>query len=259
MFRFFQATSAIGIAIVVLTPSAHGASLATFTTNTEGWVAASVDPYNHVGSDPSTTPATWDGINGQPAGSLRLGDVYGWTWIQAPSSWLGNRSSAFGLAVSWDIFLRVTDNIPYPAIALRGRNTTLYCNTASPGVASWTPMSATLTGSNWRVNNYDGGVPATDDQLKQVLRDLRGIYILTEWHTGDDDTNVDNIEFPGSIGVPCKGDVNLDGKTSVADFNILAGNFATAVTPYTNGDLTGDGFVNVADFNILAGDFTCGA
>jgi len=55
----------------------------------------------------------------------------------------------------------------------------------------------------------------------------------------------------------CPGDVNGDGKTNVADFNILASNFASAVDPFTHGDLTGNGFVNVADFNILAGDFAC--
>jgi len=56
----------------------------------------------------------------------------------------------------------------------------------------------------------------------------------------------------------CIGDVNGDGRTNVADFNILASNFATGPgKTRAQGDLTGDGFVNVADFNILAGDFQC--
>jgi len=63
--------------------------------------------------------------------------------------------------------------------------------------------------------------------------------------------------FQDAIPSACPGDVNGDGKTNVADFNILASHFAQAVPPNTNGDLTGDGFVNVADFNILAGDFGC--
>jgi len=259
MFRFIQATSAIGIAIVGFTQSAHGASVATFATTAEGWVVAGIDPYNHVSTDPPTIPATWSGADGLGPGALRIPDVYGWTWIQAPSSWLGDRSSAFGADILWSIKISETDGIAYPAIALRGRTMTLYHVRDSPTVGLWTGFPAHLFGSYWRVNNYDGGAIATDVQLLQVLHDLRGIYILTEWHTGNDDTFVDNIEFPGTIGVPCKGDVNLDGKTNVADFNILAGHFATSVTPYTNGDLNGDGFVNVADFNLLAGDFTCGA
>jgi len=57
----------------------------------------------------------------------------------------------------------------------------------------------------------------------------------------------------------CDGDVNGDGDTNVADFNILASHFGQTVAPNTSGDLTGDGQVNVADFNILAGDFGCGS
>jgi len=55
----------------------------------------------------------------------------------------------------------------------------------------------------------------------------------------------------------CPGDINDDGFTNSADFNILAGHFGQNVTPNTNGDLTGDGLVNSADFNVLAGDFGC--
>jgi len=78
---------------------------------------------------------------------------------------------------------------------------------------------------------------------------------------GQPDPNLDPvvgyfIEYPTPPHA-CVGDVNGDGKTNVADFNILASNFGQAVPPGTSGDLTGNGFVNVADFNILAGDFGC--
>lgn len=56
----------------------------------------------------------------------------------------------------------------------------------------------------------------------------------------------------------CVGDINGDGSTNVLDFAILAGNFATTVTPGTGGDLNGDGFVDIVDFNVLASDFGCG-
>ncbi len=55
----------------------------------------------------------------------------------------------------------------------------------------------------------------------------------------------------------CDGDVNGDGFTNSADFNILAANFNQTVPPNTQGDLSGDGVVNASDFNILAGDFGC--
>lgn len=56
----------------------------------------------------------------------------------------------------------------------------------------------------------------------------------------------------------CPGDVNGDGATNLADFNILAVNFGTATCARrSTGDLNGDGAVNLADFNVLAVDFGC--
>jgi len=55
----------------------------------------------------------------------------------------------------------------------------------------------------------------------------------------------------------CDGDVTGDGKTSVADFNVLALHFGQLVEPGHFGDLTGEGLVSVADFNVIAGNFGC--
>jgi len=75
---------------------------------------------------------------------------------------------------------------------------------------------------------------------------------------GPSQANFDNVRLEDSVPVACPGDVNGDGKTNTADFNILATNFATGSgKTRAQGDLSGDGFVNTADFNILAGDFGC--
>lgn len=56
----------------------------------------------------------------------------------------------------------------------------------------------------------------------------------------------------------CPGDVNCDGTTNLADFNILAVNFGAGPgATRAQGDLNCDGFVNLADFNVLAVDFGC--
>jgi len=236
--------------------TAVSASTATFNTDLEGWVTVDINPYAHIAADPFASTAAWDGSEGLPPGSLRTQDVFGWTWIAAPPSWLGNRGWSFGLIIKWDLLIRSNDGTEYPAIALRGRNMTLYFNDQiSTGI--WTPMEVPLLGSFWRVNDCAAGPVATDEQLQQVLRDLRGIYIDAEWHTGPDDTSIDNIEFAGLIYDVCIGDVNLDGFTNVADFNIVASNYGDAVTPWTGGDLNGDGQVKVADFNVLASDYGC--
>jgi len=80
---------------------------------------------------------------------------------------------------------------------------------------------------------------------------------------GDDTGSADAVIALGvtRIDVPpvsyCSGDITGDGRTTVADFNILAANFGTSVSPARSGDLNADGVVNVADFNILAMDFGC--
>jgi hypothetical protein len=67
----------------------------------------------------------------------------------------------------------------------------------------------------------------------------------------------------GPTGLPlcrCRGDLNGDGITNVADFTILAGAFGAGIPNcvlHTQGDLNCDGIVNAADFTILAGDFGC--
>ncbi len=64
------------------------------------------------------------------------------------------------------------------------------------------------------------------------------------------------IEY--AVGTPCPGDIDGDGSTDLADFNILAVNFGTGPgATRSQGDLSGDGFVNLSDFNILAVDFGC--
>jgi len=87
------------------------------------------------------------------------------------------------------------------------------------------------------------------------------IFLVFDNSNPGGDAEVDAaIDYLESLIAPppaCTGDVNGDGRTNVADFNILASHFATPVPPHTNGDLTGDGFVNVADFNLLATDFGC--
>jgi len=75
------------------------------------------------------------------------------------------------------------------------------------------------------------------------------------------DPNLDGLAFDDLKWVlysDCVGDVNSDGATNVADFNIIALNFATGSgKTRAQGDLSGDGLVSVADFNLLAGDFAC--
>jgi hypothetical protein len=74
---------------------------------------------------------------------------------------------------------------------LNGGTSSLYYDTASPAVNAWQRMTVPLSESGWKVSG--SGKAATQDDFKTVLRNLAGLYIYTEWHTGTDDTSVDNI------------------------------------------------------------------
>ena len=55
----------------------------------------------------------------------------------------------------------------------------------------------------------------------------------------------------------CRGDLNGDGDTLLADFSIFSANFGLMVPVGTGGDLNCDGEVLLSDFSIFAADFGC--
>jgi len=143
-------------------------------------------------------------------------------------------------------------------------------NTSVNGPFASSISLAALNGSNGFVANSDAtasefSIPAiaglgdvNDDGIDDVV-----VGRLGE-HRGSPPNQIRNVGkayvlFGRASPITCIGDINGDGATTVADFNVLASHFAQSVPAGTNGDLTGDGFVNVADFNVLAFNFGCGA
>jgi len=91
----------------------------TFGSGLGGWYTAGPDPDSDIaGQSFGTGVPSWDASFGQPAGSLRDQDGFFWHWIAAPSAFLGNQSARYGETLSFDIFIRHTDGVPYPAVAL---------------------------------------------------------------------------------------------------------------------------------------------
>ncbi len=226
--------------------------LGTFDAGTEGWLVSGPDPASHIGLQSlSTTNPNWD------AGSLRIGDQYNWTWVKAPALFLGNQGGALGKTMSWDILIRASDDFAYPAVALVGANVTLYFDTESPPVGTWHHAEIPLTQGGWRVNHWSAGAFATQAQLLEVLSDLRALYIMTEWKTGPDDTNLDNVFFPGTAASDCPGDLNHDGQVDDADFVIFVGAYNIldcadlSMPAGCPADLTRDGVVEDADFVVF--------
>ena len=161
-----------------------------FDLSAEDW--RSVDyPFRSHQPNPTTSPLAFDGSEGHPPGSVRIGDVYPETGIAAPAPYLGDKLAFYGGRLEYDIYLRYADNTTYPAVVLNGGTTSVYYDQSSPPVNTWQQVAVPLTEAGWKVSGT--GAAATEAVFKAVLSDLAGLYIYTEWHTGPDDTNVDNI------------------------------------------------------------------
>jgi len=244
---FARRLAAPALSVILIALYAHADVVSTFDAGTEGWLVSGPDPGSHIGSQQlSTTAFSWN------AGFLRVGDSYGWTWAMAPVPFLGNQLGALGGTMSWDILIRFSDGVVYPAVALQGANITLYYNTPSPPIGVWHTPTVELSAPGWRVNNYASGAPATTQQLQEVLADLRGLFILTEWNTGADNTDFDNVRWPGAAS--CPGDLNSDQQVDDADFVIFLAAYNLldcadpTMPPGCPADLNADNAVDDSDF-----------
>lgn len=182
----------LGLGVLLVLAAPVRADLASrFDAGAEGWVAVDY-PFRAPATAPRTTGTLpWDAANGSPAGSVRLGDVFAETGIAAPADWLGDRAGSYGGTLTYDIFLRYTDGVAYPAVVLASAALSLYYDAPSPPVGAWQTRTVPLTEAGWKI----GGTQAapTPAQFLAVLQSLNGLYIYTEWNTGADDTNVDNV------------------------------------------------------------------
>ena len=161
-----------------------------FETNSENWLTVDY-PFRSHTPNPATSPLPFDGSFGNPPGSVRIADVYDETGIAAPSQYLGNKLLFYGGSLAYDIYIRYTDNTAYPAVILNGGTMSLYYDAAPPPLDMWQHRTVPLSEAGWKVSG--SGFPATESVFKAVLSDLAGLYIYTEWHSGADDTSVDNI------------------------------------------------------------------
>lgn len=191
--RWFTRGCALLIAPLLSVP-AFGSSFYSFASSNEGWQVVDF-PFLTHNPTPTTAALPFDGAFGNPAGSVRVGDVFGETGITAPAAHLGNQAAIYGDTLRYDILIRYTDNLAYPAVVLNGGTMSIYYETPSPALDVWESRAIPFSEAGWKVSNT--AAVATQTDFMNVLSNLTGIYIATEWRTGPDDTNVDNIFLPG--------------------------------------------------------------
>lgn len=206
-----------GLAAGLLVGSAGIASaqFSTFNLGTEGWVVSGIDPdTNFATTSYSQSAASLDFLQGNPGPSLLVPDVFSWTYVKAPASYNGNRLDLYGKKISYDVRPTTISSFTYPIICLQGATQTLtFTIVTPPALNVWTNLSATLVPGVWRkTGNHDTAPFATEAEIKSVLADLRGIHLLTEFNTGPDSTNVDNVLVGANAGTTLLllGSVNLE-------------------------------------------------
>jgi hypothetical protein len=176
--------------VATLTNTPPTSITSSFETDNEGWQIVDFPYFVHV-SNPGTTELFIDDTFGNPANSVRILDVFYETGISAPASYLGDKLAFYGGELSYDIFIRKTDAIPYPAVVLNNGEQSAYYVLPSPPLNVWHRMAVPLTPSGWKDSGTKEEV--TEWQFKMILGSLTGIYISTEWNSGDDDTHIDNV------------------------------------------------------------------
>jgi hypothetical protein len=182
----------LGIVVfAVSTPALAAFQTYTFDTDAQGWMFASGGDYSLPSSVAGPT-VYWD-TRGNTGGALSAPDVHYQTFVAAPSVMLGDQSDMYGKSFSYDMFVRYTDNVAYAAGGITGGGLSLvFIPSQLPTVGVWETWTVTFNEAMWRVGGTAGAV-ATADQLKTALGNMTGLYLLTEWHTGADDTSIDNF------------------------------------------------------------------
>lgn len=176
--------------------AASFAAESTFDVNADGWQTCNVD----FGFGPTLaedfTPANYRATEGNPPGSIAVGDsLGGWGFFAAPSKFLGDQSTTFGGALSFDTYSTSSDGVVYPSAILTSGTTALFALSAPPA-ATWTNVSISLTGAAWSLSSGLGGAPIADSLLQSVLSNLDGIYIEADWLTQPTETTgLDNVRL----------------------------------------------------------------
>lgn len=172
-----------------------------FESGAEGWTAirTTAAPF-----DPSTLVPTkfltWIATDGNPDGYFQhvdAGDgVY--SYWSAPSTFLGNKSAAYGGVLSYDLTQSENGPIARLDVVLQGGGLTLVFDTPyNPKRDRWTRYHLLLApGAGWQVTDFNGPA-ATQEQLQQSLAAVTGLFIRAEFSNALDIDGIDNVVLTG--------------------------------------------------------------
>ena len=191
--------------------SAEVLAQSTFDTDGDGWLVKDL-AFPNPGAPPiplgTFTPA-YHGSGGNPGGYVSFADptANAWYWY-APAKFLGNKQSAYGGKLSFDLAVTGTGApfVEEDVILVGGGLTLVFALPAAP-VPGFTSYHIGLTETGWR-RDTRLGVPATAGDMTTALSALTGIYIRGEYRLAMDDVGqIDNIILEGA-GAICEIELN---------------------------------------------------
>ncbi len=183
-----------GIAIAASFSAA--AVTSTFSTDSEGWTAA-----GDVAS-----PVTWLATGGNPGGHISIIDAVtgGTTYFVAPAAYLGDKSTAIGSNLTFDlqqVYPGAANQFDNADVILQGGGLTIVFDTVNnPGNGSWTSYTVPLVASGWYLNAL-GGTSVTTPQFSAVMGALTSLQIRAEYQTGADTGKLDNVSLVPEPGL----------------------------------------------------------
>lgn len=198
-----------------------------FDTGDEGWRAT---------GDPVSTVPTWLPSGGNPGGWLRSVDAStGGTWQwSAPAQFLGNKCTAYGNFLRFDLTASATNNnATRPDVTLVSGNVQLVFNTPADPSPAWTHYDVPLReNGGWRVGNLNGPAP-TQAQFRSVLSNLTALRIRGEYlSSGDDEGGLDNVILESAFAF------DLDANDSTAPgLDFLSDSLCSGESPVADTDL----------------------
>ncbi len=166
--------------------------------NDEGWITSNDDDtpkatkYMRIQSDGSNF---W-----LVAEDLANGKDFGWL---APEKFSGDHADKFGRYLRYRIWTDgngsgTSDATRY--VRLRGGGKVIFIDQATigkPGTRRWKTYSVRLDSSGgWKLLTPVGQItPASDDDIKDALSDLKDLWLLGEFADGVDHCRLDDVEF----------------------------------------------------------------
>jgi hypothetical protein len=165
-----------------------------FDSDSEGWTASGDDQTYY-----------WSETVGNPPGAFRVDDLaVNDTWyFKAPETFLGDKATAYGGTLSWDINISSRDTSDWVAphvIVHSTVGTVTWSDPRRPTPGQWDTYEIVLSESHgW---TWQNGSSLTEEEFRAVLAAVTALEIRGEYRTGDDYGYLDNVILtpePGTV------------------------------------------------------------